>query len=284
MITDAGTVHIKKYFAQLVPNVAQSIAFGIGDAAVDSTHTKLQFEVARADIVLTSYNFVSDRVVYKAIIPEEFVGKINEVALFSAPSNVVAGEFSSKMVADFNDATEGWTSSGSPSTFQESSLARIANKFLIQSTEPSGTSIDLLDEINMNFEGYSGADKFVFAFHVDGSNTSSVRFRFHTDASNYYEFNLGAQTAGYKIVEVAKASATTTGTPRWSNITQIRVVSTASSDGTSSVGFDGIRVEDVDTANPSYLMVSRELISPTFEKVRGRTQEIEIQLGLFVEE
>jgi hypothetical protein len=106
MITTDGKTHIKRYLAGFVPSIAQSIAFGIGETAENVAHTKLTFEVGRSDIVLTSYDFVNNKILYKAPVSEDFAGKIYEVALYSTPANTAAGEFGSRIITTFDSGTE----------------------------------------------------------------------------------------------------------------------------------------------------------------------------------
>src|SRR6476469_6797323 len=119
MITQQGVTYIKRYLAGFVPSMAQSIAFGLGNRAESNTDTKLQFEVERVDINLTSYDFVNNKLIFKAELPDDFQGQIYEVGLFSQPSNAVAGEFGSKMLSSFDSFDEGWTvdATGVASTF-----------------------------------------------------------------------------------------------------------------------------------------------------------------------
>lgn len=282
MITTDGKVYIKRYLAQLVPSIAQSIAFGSGDAAESGTHTKLSFEVGRSDIVLTSYDFVNNKLIFKAPVPEDFGGKIYEVALFSTPANAAAGEWGSKIITTFDSDTETWAdaSTAVAGTFNTTN-ARIGTDALRHAPATGVTKIDTLTDVSLDLSGYSGADKFVLSFNAGNAFASAVRIRFLTDASNYYDVNFGAATAGYKIVEVAKSAATATGTPNWENITEIRAVTTASG-GTAQIDFDGLRIEDLDTINPDYVMISRELLAAPFTKVEGMTQEIEFTMDVNV--
>src|SRR5688572_7298790 len=108
MITVDGKVHIKRYLAGFVPAIAQSIAFGLGSAAESVNDTKLQFEVGRTEILLVSYDFVNNKLIFKANVPEDFGGKIYEAALYSTPSNVAAGDSGSRILTTFDSATEDW--------------------------------------------------------------------------------------------------------------------------------------------------------------------------------
>lgn len=283
MITNEGKNYIKRYLAGQVPSIARSIAFGIGGAAENVADTKLGFEAGRTNVTLVSYDFVTNKLIFKASVDETFDGKIYEAALYSTDAGTLSGEYPSKVITTFDADLEDWAdvTSGNVSTFTATG-ARLGNDSLYHNQAASTTKSDALTALSLDLDGYSAADKFVFAFNVQNTATSSIRFQFHTDASNYYQFALGAQTVGYKIVEATKGSALVTGAPNWANITEIRVSSTSTAGGASQLGFDGIRIDDADTYDQDYVMVSRELLAAPFTKEEGKTQEIEFSLDVNV--
>lgn len=283
MITLDGKTYVKRYLAGFVPAIAQCVAFGLGGKAEVNTDAKLQFEVGRSDIALTSYDFVNNKLVFKAEIPEDFGGKIYEVALFSLPSNTAAGEFDSRLVTTFDSATETWVdaTTGVAATFNATN-ARIGTDALRHTPGASTTKTDTLQSILMDLSGYSSADKFVLAVNAGNTNTSAAKVRFLTDLTNYYEVNFGALASGYSVIEIAKSAAVATGTPDWSAITELRILTTSSAAGASSVDYDGLRIEDTDTLNTDYVMVSRELLTTPYTKVEGMTQEVEFSLDVNV--
>lgn len=283
MITTEGSIYIKRYLAGFVPSIAESVAFGLGGVAESAGQTKLQFEVGRSDVLLTSYDFANNKLIFKAIVPEDFGGIVNEVALFSAAANAAAGEFGSKIITTFDSATEQWVdaSTSADATFVATDV-RIGADALRQAPAASGTKTDKLTDISMDLSGYSAADKFVLAFYAGNTNASSVRVRFLTDVNNYYEVNFGTPANGYNIVEIAKSAAVATGTPDWSSITEMRVTTNSSATGASQINFDGLRIEDADTINSDYVMVARELLPSSFTKQEGMSQEIEFALDVSV--
>lgn len=278
-----GKTHIKRYLAGFEPSIAQSIAFGLGDKAEANTDTALQFEVGRADIVLTSYDFVNDRLIFKAPVPNDFGGWIYEVALFSAPANDAAGEFGSRIITTFDSGDEDWVdaASGLDSTFATTNV-RIGDDALRHTPIASGNQTDALREISLDLSGYSAADKFVLALNAVNGNASSVGVQFMTDTSNYYTVTFTGLTTGYKILSATKGSAVATGTPNWSNIIEIRIKTNSGAGGASNLAFDGLRIEDVDTINADYVMVSRELLAAPFQKQEGMTQDIEFTLNVSI--
>lgn len=281
MLTLDGKTHLKRYLAGMVPAIAESMAFGIGDRPESEGDTALQFEVSRSNISLVSYDFETDRLIFKAPVPDGFDGQVFEVALFSTAVNSVSAGFGSRLLSTLDTQTEFWVDATDGSIEAYSTTgSRLGVNSLNHSPAAGGTKTSRLSEIFLNLSGYSQSDKFVFAYNVNNANTSALRFQFLTDASNYYEIALGTQTPGYKIIESPKSTATTTGTPDWSNITEIRVSTTSNANGASSVDFDAIRIEDIDTINPDYVMVSREVLVAPYTKENGKAQDIEFSLAV----
>ncbi len=281
MLTTEGKNQIRRYLAGWVPAIAKSVSFGIGTRAEALTDAALQMETARAAITLTAFDFVNNELVYKASVPDDYVGKIYEVGIYSLEVDPAAGEFSSRTLSTFDSASEDWvnTSTLAAATYGTTST-RVGADSMLMAPSSSTTLTYGLKNIALDLSGYSSADTFNFAFNVGNANTSAIKFRFLTDASNYYDFTLGAQTAGYKFVEVTKGTATATGTPSWTNITEIQVITTSGAGGASSVEFDSIRIEDKDAANLDYILVARKVLVSPVTKVAGQPQDIEFTLDV----
>jgi len=69
------------------------------------------------------------------------------------------------------------------------------------------------------------------------------------------------------------------GSPQKNNITKIGILITPSS-GISQVFFDGIRINDEDTFDPIYGLISRSILSTPLTKLNGRQVDIEYKLDL----
>lgn len=278
-ITVDGKLHIKRYMAGLVPNIAQSIAIGAGDVAESTSQKQLQFESIRSNVTLTSLDLVNNRVVYRASLPANWAGEVREVAIYSMAVESASVE-SSRLITAFDSGTENWRnySTDDPSTF--SNISRVGPTSLEQLPTASTVVGDYLGVDRMDLSQYSGTDKFAMAFNCSNSNTDAVSWTFLTDSTNYYQFSVGAQTSGYKIIEFNKSAAVPTGTPDWSNITSIMVSSSASGAGSSHTIFDGIRLNRSNNINPNYVMVAREVLPLPYTKTVGRIIEIEFSLGI----
>lgn len=283
MLTTEGKVYVKRFLAMQVPAIAQCIAFGVGAKAEAVGDTELQFETGRVDVTLTSYDFATDRLIFKAILPEDLAGKIYEVALFSQTENPMAGNFASKVLASFDSDSEEWVkdSDGSAAVYTTSN-SRVGADSLRVAPALNATDAFVLNDMIYDLSGNSGADVIKLAYNISGGSPGSVGVRFRTDASNYYSFTTTAPATGYRVDSFTKGSAVVTGNPSWESINGIEVRVTAGGVAVPNVDFDGIRIEDTDTVNPEYVMVSRELLATPFVKTDGKVQEIEYSLNVSV--
>jgi hypothetical protein len=283
MITTEGKLHIKRYLAGYVPKIAEAIVFGIGSQAEVLADTKLQLEVGRSAINLTSLDLVNNQLVYKAAIPDNFAGKIYEIGLYSRLDTPVSGGYGSRIITSFDSGTEKWVDPATSvlSTFAATST-RVGADSLSHTPALSATMTSALQNIYLDFSGNSAADGFTFAYNVGNANTNNIVFRFMTDTSNYYDFAMGVQTAGYKIVKVTKSTAVATGTPNWANITELRVLTTSKSSGASAVEFDAVRLEDNDSYYADYVLVARKVLVTPFTSIDGKSQDMEYTLGLSI--
>lgn len=279
MLTINGKNHIRRYLAQYVPNIAAAMAFGIGTRTAVGGDFALQFETLRAEINSIVYDFANNKLIYKATIPADFGGTINEVGLYTLFEDPKANGAGTKVLTNINDG-EGWTLSASttPSTFTTTG-ALIGTNGLSQAPIASANRLDSLSNISLDLSGYSGADFISVAVNIGNGNTSAAAVRFKTDASNYYSFALPSVTAGYKIVDFLKSAASVTGSPDWSNITTIEF-STTSGAGTSAVTWDGIALLDTDTANLDYTLVARKVLVSPIVVPSGQSQEVEFSVDV----
>lgn len=245
----------------------------------------MQFELGRADVTLTSYDFVNNKLIFKASLPETFAGKVYEVAIYSQATNALSGSFGSRLVSTFDSATEDWVDATTllDETAWDTTTVRAGRDALLHSPAASTTKTSSLGNVVLDLSGYSGADTFNFAYNVGNTNASQLVFRFKTDVNNYYAFQMPSPgTAGYKVTSIAKSAATISGSPNWANITEIQVATVAGAGGAASLMYDGIRIEDSDTINPEYVMVARSVLGSPFTFLEGSSQDVEFALNISV--
>ena len=205
------------------PDLARVIAFGVGETAESLTDTSLRFEIDRTPIILTSYDFTTDRLIFKANLDEGFDGVLYEYALYSREDSN-AGVYGSRLVSSFDSDTESWFEGGVAATYRTTNT-RVGNDSVFLTAGASGNTTVSQPDVTMDFSGYSAADLFSFAFYNDNTNLSSLRYRFFTDTSNYYDFSFNNANFGtaFNIVQIAKGNAVATGVPNWGSITRIPI-------------------------------------------------------------
>lgn len=281
MITDEGKIQFKRYLAGWVPNVARSIAYGVSDNSPDGE--RLGFEIGRANISITSYDFSSELLIFKATMTTDIQDAyVTELALYSTDVDSVAGQWGSKMITLIRDPEESWTRVGGGTTLFTSGTTRINSSSLQQNPTGTSTQTDQLADVNFDFSGYSGADQFKVAYQSAGTGAPILEVKFLNDDSNYYSFEWTHPSGNneYLVKDILKSSFSATGTPNWGNISAIQLSSTAPSAATD-IQWDGIRIEDRDTINSEYVMVAQQLLETPIIKVAGQEQEMEyaIQIG-----
>lgn len=274
MITTAGKRHIKQYLAGQVPAVARAMSLGIGDTAASLSDQKMAFETLRLPLDLVSYDVVNDKLIFKAVIPDTYVGKVYEIGLWSLEADLLT-EASNRILTTFDQVTETW-SAGTWTTAN----TRVGADSLNLAPATSATVTAALD-VSLDLTDFSPSDGINLAYNNGNSNASSVRVRFKTDSSNYFTGVISAPTVGYKIGTILKSAFTATGTPDWGNINTLEVEVLASGAGAASVDFDALSFVDLDFANPDYVQVAREVITP-FTKVGGTVNEVEFSLSVSV--
>lgn len=274
MITADGRRYFRRYFANRAGSVIGAISIGAGSAAPTLNDDRMQFEFYRVPITLVEYDFVDDRLIVKASFPEESEGVITEVGLWTSETNPVSANQASTLLCTFQ-TEEGWT----PSTYDATNF-RVGNESLKHTPAASGMESSVRPDISLDLSQYSSADRLVLAYNVQNNNTASIKFRFRVDATNYYEFSIANPATGYAVTSILKANAVAVGVPSWDMISDIEVITTSKASGSSSVLFDGLRIEDYDSETPEYGMLARWVLAEPVTKSAGIVQDLEYSLRL----
>lgn len=276
MITTDGKLYIKRFLAGEVAQIARSISFGIGSTAAALGDKRLQFEVGRTPIDSISFDYVANKVVFKATVPSALLAKITEIGLWTELTNARAGLSQDRMLTTF-DSTEPWSNTPAFSTLN----TRLGEDSLRQSPAAGATINNELDGLAYDLSPFSSSDKLVFAYNNTNTNVASVTFRLKTDDTNYYSTTYTNPTAGYHFDERAKSAMTATGAPKWSEINKIEVITVSAVGVVGTIDFDAIQIVDVDTVNPEYVLVARQ-IETSFTVDPAIPSEIEFPLGITI--
>jgi hypothetical protein len=298
MITKFGKRFLTNYLAGNISFSEKELALGIGNAApnVDGNDTRLQFEFYRVPVKISTIDIseVNGSFVYKVVfiatIPQDVSGVISEIGLFPS-SRTSINNFDSKFISSFENNILWEDSLGSNPSIQLNSptfLSKIGeNMVLIQA--PSSTAKEYKVATGaINLSGYSVNDSLSIAYKKADDNVSKIRVKLYSSLTNYCyaDFTPPAMsTTPDKIqsVNLSELFSNTSATPPdFTNITNIGVEVTANSSGTTSVYFDGIRINDEDTFDPTYGMISRSVLTggDIITKTSGRQVDIEYKLQL----
>lgn len=296
MITKFGKRFLTNYLAGNVAFSAKELAFGIGNTTpnANGNDTRLDFEFYRVPVKFTSIDIaeVSGSFVYKAVfvatIPQDVAGVISEIALYPA-SRTSTNNFDSKFISSFENNVLWEDSIGSNPSIQLNSptfTSKIGeNSVLVQS--PSSTATEYKTATGtIDLSGYSINDSLAIAYNKADANLSKIRVKFYSSTTQYCYIDFTPTSGtGDKIQSATLAtlfSNTSTTPPDFKNITNLGVEVTATSGGTTSVYFDGIRINDEDTFDPSYGMISRSVLTggDIITKTSGRQVDVEYKLQL----
>jgi hypothetical protein len=142
------------------------------------------------------------------------------------------------------------------------------------------TNIDSLD-----ISGYSVNDTIRLAYYKYDSNLSNIIIKFYSSDTAYYQVTVSpASGTGNKITSDiligTLLSGATNPSPDPTSITKIGIVITPTSGNNTSVGMDALRVNDEDTFDATFGLISRSVLSTTLNKLAGRQVDVEYRLDL----
>jgi len=296
LITKFGKRFLTNFMAGNVFFDKQNIAIGIATSSeysLSENNSRLGFEFYRMPVDFGSTNIQSDGsggytygVIYKSTIPKEVVGIINEVGLYPS-AQLSQNYFDSKFISDFENNIFWIDSNGDNPTMVESvsSIYPRVGSYLIGITATSGSPKEYYANVNsFDISGYSVNDSLSLSFYQPDTNLSSIKIRFYSSDTDYYQATFtGDNTTGNRIQEVSLSSMLNNpvGTPDSSSISKIGIVATSDTGTTTTIYLDGLRINDEDTFDPSYGIISRSIISGGLTKVAGRQVDIEYRLELF---
>ena len=290
VITKFGKRFLTNFIAGNIPSAAKDMAFGIDGAAASQNDTRLGFEFYRSPVLFgstdiqTSAGVTTYYVVYKSTIPQDVVGEIYEIGLYPLTRTSI-NNFDSKFISDFDNVTD-WLDPSSSNPVNSSSNYRIGGNVLSMSASSGSSNTYKASIPALDLSGYSSADTFRLAYYRADANLSTIKIRLYSDSSKYYEATITPSAGtGYKISDNIPFSTFTSGAtnpgPDITNINEVGIVVTASGGGATTIGLDGLRVNDEDTFDPIFGIISRSSdTSPLISKVAGRPVDVEYRLEL----
>jgi hypothetical protein len=291
ILTKFGKRYLTQYLAGQAVSFEKDIAIGVGSTAATINDTQLEFEFYRSAVKLSSMDITTDpitgdstyAVVYKATIPVDVSGVIKEIGLF--PNKVFGTtDYSSNAISLFTNRQLWTDSSGAYPTTISSPTPNIGTDYTSVTALSSGHK-EYFYDLNLDISGYSPNDSFTIAYNQSDLNLDYIYIRTYDSNNNYYEIRYPADnTTGYKIKSLTLnnlySSGYGSGSPDNTAIVKISVGVQAKSSGSSTVLFDGLRINDEDSFRSDYGLISRSVLATPIIKTFGKQMDIEYRLGL----
>lgn len=306
MITKFGKRFLTSYLSGNNSLAGKELALGIGSTAanIKGNDTRLEFEFYRLPVELSSFDVIQTgvdadgdpvfayNVVYKSTIPQDISGVVSEIGLYPSGRSSF-NNFDSKFITSFTNNFN-WSDGSSNPTSQSNTtdssgiytfLSKIGDT-MVGISATSGSVKEYTNSlISYDLSGYSINDTIAIAYKKTDNNVSKIRIKFYSSSAAYYYVDFTpASGTGDKIQSLSLNNLFSNYTaspnlPDPSLITKIGVEVTASG-GDTLVYFDAIRINDEDTFDPGYGIISRSVLTTPLIKKPGRPVDIEYKLQL----
>jgi hypothetical protein len=291
LITTYGKRYITSLLAGLNSSTGKDMSFGIGNTAATESDNRLEFEFYRIPVSLGSIdiNTMEDpttyTAIYKTTIPADVSGIISEIGLYPSTRSSI-NNFDSRFISDFEINTD-WQSTFETATYAENVTPKIGEnllEFKFDGADITGLTSEYLYGIGkFDLSGYSAKDSLSVAFQVPDTNITSIKIKFYSDANSYYYADITGLEQGEYISNISLSDILSSieGTPLGSAISYIAIELTRiSAAEPASVYMDGLRINDEDTFDPNFGLISRSVLNIPINKVAGRSLDVEYKLSL----
>lgn len=297
IITKFGKRFLTEHLAGITSFNYKDIAIGIADGTdypVADTNSRLGFEFYKSPVNFGSIDIQPDgpdytySLVYKTTLPQDVVGVIEEVGLYPA-IGISRNAYSSRFISTFENNLEWKDSDGYNPSLIESTAPRIGN-YLMSIGMSSGDTVSTTKEYTsalgvFDLSGYSVNDSLSLAFNKVDSNSSAIKVKFYSSPTDYFytSLDISSLSTGNHIISESLSDVfdNSSGTPDATNISTVGIELTRSSASSQSyVYLDALRINDEDTFDPTYGMISRSALGAPITKIAGKPIDIEYKLTL----
>jgi hypothetical protein len=287
VITKFGKRFLTEFIAGNVPNAKKDIALGISSTGATVNDTRLGFEFYRIPVSFGSTNIQTVNgtttygVVYKATIPQDVAGKINELGLYPS-TKVSSNNYDSKFISDFSTSLL-WKDADGNNPQVDYNYSKIGDSVLKFKSNASTAKEYFYNIGKFDMSGYSVNDSIKLSYYQYDTRLSGITVKFYTDNSNYYTYTFTASGGvGYHIspdILLSSVYGSSVGSPDKTQISKIGISIATNTTSLTSVGMDGFRINDEDTFDPTMGLISRAVLSE-FTKQAGQPIDIEYRLNL----
>jgi hypothetical protein len=285
VITKFGKRFLTNFIAGNVDFNNKDLAIGIDSTAATVNDTRLGFEFYRLPIefgstdIQTTGGTTTYSVIYKTTIPVDVSGTISEIGLYPS-TRLSTNNYDSKFLADFNSYLDWYDPSGNHPDVSVTG-PKIGDNVITMTSNGTAAKEYTLPISGLDISGYSVNDSIRLAYYKDDANLEKITIKFYSSNTDYYYYDLTpASGTGYKISsDILISSLVASGSPDKSAINKIGIVIDPLSSATS-VGLDGLRINDEDTFDPIFGIISRSILTSPLTKLAGRQVDVEYRLDL----
>ena len=299
IITKFGKRFITSLISGSLGFQSKSIVVGIGSNVATENDTRLEFEFYKSPVQIGSPDINTDTitgvstygVIFKTTLPNDVSGIIKELGLYPTQS---AGftDYSDKYISSFENNTLWLDDELNSPNLVSSPTPRIGEYLFEIVAEPvlsPETYATKEYSINTDFDisGYSINDSFSLAITQADTNLDYVYVRFHSSDTDYYEARfsgLSDISNPNKIINESMSTffngSNSVGSPVSNSINKITVGAKSKTISGTTVYLDGLRINDEDSFDPIYGLISRSVLSNPITKILGRQMDIEYRIGL----
>jgi hypothetical protein len=295
LITKFGKRFLTTYLAGNVSFANKDLAIGIADGtdfAAADTNTRLGFEFYRLPVsfgsvdIQTSGGNTTYAVVYKSTVPQDVAGIIKEIGLYPGTRTSI-NNYDSRFLSDFENNREWYDSSNANPLTVTSPTPRIGDTMVehkFNTGDTSSTTKEFKYDIGQfDMSGYSVNDNLTLAYNRANTNSSQIRIKFYSSASDYFYGDIVPSGTGNKVstISMSDVFGNQSGTPDSASISTIGIeVTRASAASAATIYLDGLRINDQDTFDPTFGLISRSVLGSSITKVAGRPIDIEYKITL----
>lgn len=287
MITKFGRRFLTNLLAGNVNNLNKDIAIGIDSTSATENDTRLGFEFYRLPVLFGATEIQTENdqttysIIFKTSLPQDVEGHIYEIGLYPSDRTSI-NNFDSKFLTDFSNYLD-WTDTDLFKADFSTNNPRIGNNLVIMQSNGNSNNEYTYNIDNLDLSGYGPNDTLRVAYTKLDNNLTSIILKLYSSSTQYFEYVILAPSGtGHKITTDIPMSTIYAGAteiaPDKSMINKIGITIVPSGSDTTYVGFDGIRINDEDTFDPFFGLISRSIVI-TQTSVSGTNGENTITVG-----
>jgi len=292
VITDAGYSIIRNYLAGRAANWAGSIAVGaLNNESPQSTDTQLEFQTARLPVSLLAVD--GNEIIMSAELTEEFEGRIFELGIFPSAINEAASGYDGSLITNFSETWEDGFGTPLDSSYYDGDEDTFGGRVGYRNIIIDDNISYAVYENTIDITGYSDFDSISILYRIDDAGDDrTIRINFYDDqlptpGVRSADFVCDASSTGYKTTSKLIGVFTETGNFN-GQVSKIELENVDILSGNATVYLDSIKIDDLDTNNPNFALVSRALVGSVggnayndyFQKVSGSNLTIEYRMAV----